>query len=193
MIDFLHFFNIVIFSETLSNREVENVLEFLEKPEFQFVRRAETTSEKQSYSKEVHYLPVELSLSELREQMLKFAGENQEEESFGLKEYEFSETNRHNLLTFYNSLNKLELRILKVLLEHIDGIVSREELCTILWEEGMSNSRLVQISSAIGSIRKKMEQANVNDFNIITYWRNGYRLSELIQGSMTGYFSTLME
>ena len=78
----------------------------------------------------------------------------------------------------------IEKKIISALAEGSGKIISRDELCNKVWNNEVSKSRLVQMSTAVGNIRKKIAHAHIDHVRIITYWGNGYRLHDVPNGLM---------
>ena len=91
---------------------------------------------------------------------------------------------KQDLVLFYSSLNNIEKKIIGALAEGSGKIISRDELCNKVWNNEVSKSRLVQMSTAVGNIRKKIAHAHIDNVRIITYWGNGYRLHDVPNGLM---------
>ena len=58
------------------------------------------------------------------------------------------------------------------------GIVSREKLCSRLWNDEPNNSHFSQTSVLIKRIKMKLEIAGFDPEMLQTIWSSGYRLSK---------------
>lgn len=177
----LSFFDIVIFSETLTNQEFADLLPIVLEKDLHYLRR---TDEPVATIDDKHCLPIVCTLTDLREFLLlsdKREGQS-ETNSRGLVHQ--SELKKQDLVLFYSSLNNIEKKIISALAEGSGKIISRNELCNKVWNNEVSKSRLVQMSTAVGNIRKKIAHAHIDNVRIITYWGNGYRLHDIPNGLM---------
>ena len=116
---------------------------------------------------ESHCLSIDCTLTELREFLLLSdkRGGHQESISKGLVRQ--SEMKKQDLVLFYSSLNNIEKKIISALAEGSGKIISRDELCNKVWNNEVSKSRLVQMSTAVGNIRKKIAHAHIDNVRII--------------------------
>lgn len=177
----LALFDTVVFSETLTNQEFNEILPVVLENGLNYLRR---TDEAIATIDESHCLSMDCSLTELREFLLANDKHHNQEASFSQSLVRQSEIKKQELLLFYSSLNNIEKKIIGTLAAGSGKIISREELCNEVWDNEVSKSRLVQMSTAVGNIRKKIAHSQIENIRIITYWGNGYRLHDVPSGLM---------
>lgn len=179
--EILSLFDIVIFSETLTNQEFNEILPIVVEKDLHYLRR---TDEPVPNIDENHCLSIDCTLTELREFLLLSDKREGQNESLSKGLVRQSEMKKQDLVLFYSSLNNIEKKIISALAEGSGKIISRDELCNKVWNNEISKSRLVQMSTAVGNIRKKIAHAHIDNVRIITYWGNGYRLHDVPNGLM---------
>lgn len=177
----LSFFDIVIFSETLTNQEFADLLPIVLEKDLHYLRR---TDEPVATIDDSHCLPIVCTLTDLREFLLLSDKHEGQSERISRGSVHQSELKKQDLVLFYSSLNNIEKKIISALAEGSGKIISRNELCNKVWNNEVSKSRLVQMSTAVGNIRKKIAHAHIDNVRIITYWGNGYRLHDIPNGLM---------
>lgn len=77
---------------------------------------------------------------------------------------------------FFNSLSKLERKLLNYLMKTRGKVISRREISLFIWEGEFTLSRQCHISNIVKRIRKKMELYQLDQVQIITVWGEGYFL-----------------
>ncbi|MFC4772879.1 helix-turn-helix domain-containing protein [Enterococcus hermanniensis] len=177
--DILSLFDIVIFSETLTNQEFNEILPIVVEKELHYLRR---TDEPLPTIDDNHCLSIDCSMTELREFLLMSDTRERATDSITKGLMRQSEMKKQDLVLLYSSLNNIEKKIINALAESDGKIISRDELCNRVWNDTVSKSRLVQMSTAVGNIRKKIAHAHIDNVRIITYWGNGYRLHDIPSG-----------
>lgn len=177
--DILSLFDIVIFSETLTNQEFTEILPIVVEKELHYLRR---TDEPVPTIDDNHCLSIDCSLTELREFLLMSDTREGQADLIAKGLMRQSEMKKQDLVLLYSSLNNIEKKIINALAEGGGKIISRDELCNKVWNNDVSKSRLVQMSTAVGNIRKKIAHAHIDNVRIITYWGNGYRLHDIPSG-----------
>ncbi|MDT2828548.1 helix-turn-helix domain-containing protein [Enterococcus viikkiensis] len=182
--EILSLFDIVIFSETLTNQEFTDILPIVLEKELHYLRR---TDEPVPNIDDNHCLSIECTLTELREFLLLGDKRQGQSETISKGLVRQSEQKKQDLVLFYSSLNNIEKKIISALAEGAGKIISRDELCNKVWNHEVSKSRLVQMSTAVGNIRKKIAHAHIDNVRIITYWGNGYRLHDVPNGLMNDH------
>lgn len=182
--EILSLFDIVIFSETLTNQEFTDILPIVLEKELHYLRR---TDEPVPNIDDNHCLSIECTLTELREFLLLGDKRQGQSETISKGLVRQSEQKKQDLVLFYSSLNNIEKKIISALAEGAGKIISRDELCNKVWNHEVSKSRLVQMSTAVGNIRKKIAHAHIDIVRIITYWGNGYRLHDVPNGLMNDH------
>jgi DNA-binding winged helix-turn-helix (wHTH) protein len=161
------YFDGIIFSHSITNLEamkLEKILEPLENriSFFRMVMNEHAINKKQS---NYTYLYDEDTIDELRDKIDNRLSKN--DINIRLQSQKIKRIIR---LTGHQEM-------LISLLEDAQGeFVSREKICSTLWNEPASNSRFSQISILISSIKNKLKQNGVNDDLIATKWGSGYKI-----------------
>lgn len=165
----LKVFHLFIFSEILTDEEVEVALPILLKTGKPIVQRVDSIVEKdkwmdwQKYSG-IHFSEVDSSLREFRQQLEDCLAEVEEEADFEMNYSDYPNSHQENvrgMLTLFHetSFTKLELKILDILYRAHGKIVTKETLCRELWGEELNKSRGVQIYTNLGRIKEKLEHS----------------------------------
>ncbi|MBO0454239.1 MULTISPECIES: helix-turn-helix domain-containing protein [Enterococcus] len=89
----------------------------------------------------------------------------------------YTESNRRIIETLHR-LSQTESKILSILIEAGNQIVTREEICHKIWKEDVTKSHLASLSSTVTRIKMKFEQANLEKIAIHTLWGKGYRINQ---------------
>ncbi|MDU5334652.1 helix-turn-helix domain-containing protein [Enterococcus sp.] len=89
----------------------------------------------------------------------------------------YSEKNRLIIETFHR-LSQTESKILSILIEAGNQVVTREEICHKVWKEDVTKSHLASLSSTVTRIKMKFEQADLEKIAIHTLWGKGYRINQ---------------
>lgn len=171
-----NYFEGVIFSESVSNREVEEVWDVLSKVFSHFYRRSNdnrafspnSNSENAANDPSAIPIPVTASLETLREVILystdKSPLKNRTIAQEGIKEINFSH---------------LEQKVVDILMENFGETVERETICELLWEERSEESMKSQLSSMTKKIKDKLEKSSIHSLRLQTIWGRGYCLKFL--------------
>lgn len=94
-----------------------------------------------------------------------------------LQKTQTSQEEAFRLLEILQHLSQTETRILFILIEAGNKVVTREDICKKIWNEEVNNSHLASLSSTITRIKKKFEQTNLTNKAIQTLWGKGYRMN----------------
>ncbi|MZJ91120.1 helix-turn-helix domain-containing protein, partial [Enterococcus avium] len=127
----------------------------------------------------IDWLVVDHSIDYLREQLSEKLAPYQKDETnivFLYKNESIQEMG--NLVQLKRSLTKREQTTLDCLIQSKGSVVSREELCSQLWNERPNNSHLSQTSVLIKRIKMKLEIAGFDPEMIKTIWGSGYVLKK---------------
>lgn len=172
----------IIFSETLTNQEVEKLRILARSEDSLFIRKfiqEPSDMEKQ----ELTELGIDTwihqgqTLDVLREHLAaNLSSSHDSEDSKGIFLYN-TERSPNTLAEFKKGLTKRELGTFECLLNSEGGLLSREALCSYLWKDEPNNSRLTQISVLIKRLKEKLKVAGFQEDLIETVWGYGYRLS----------------
>lgn len=183
----------IIFSETLTNQEIRDLLLYINPEENLLVRKMmhEPTNQE---SQELEKMGIKLWICE---------GEPLDllREHLALQLLTYSKKEKHNVVFLYqrentpktleefkSGLTKKECKAFECLLDSEGLLVSREVLCDYIWGGNPNNSRLTQISVLVKRLKQKLHDAGFKEQLIDTVWGNGYRLSpKLLQ-----YYSQAM-
>lgn len=174
--ELLTHFKFIIFSETVSNAEIEYLLPCFEKKGHTLFRKVCDTSEiEEQVFNEVIPL-IDLTMESLRELLMKSRMQNGKN-SPGNIESSFSEKIRVPEQIDQLNLSRLEKKVFIELYHSIGKIVTREELCKSIWNVDVRNSHLSHISAIIKKMRIKFKKLNLPEDAIRTVWGEGYVLS----------------
>ncbi|MFR3685766.1 MAG: helix-turn-helix domain-containing protein [Enterococcus sp.] len=174
----------IILSETIADSEIRELLPILKSEKWGLLRKLgnkpNTNEEEQLKSLGViDWLFTDQSIDFLREQLSEKLTPYQKDETnivFLYKNDSIQETG--NLVQLKRSLTKREQTTLDCLIRSKGGVVSREDLCSHLWNERPNNSHLSQTSVLIKRIKMKLEIAGFDPEMIKTIWGSGYTLKK---------------
>lgn len=175
-------FQVIIFSETVTNKEITDILSQLTSKKAILFRKFSVapTLEEQEQLREIgvtEWLTEDISIDLLRECLAEKLDQLQQEEELNV--HSLRET---TLLTnqifenFLNTLTKKEKQVFLYLQEAHADIVSREALCEYLWHEPLSHSRMSQLSVLVKNIKQKLKDVGFSDDLLRTIWGKGYCL-----------------
>ncbi|EOH92042.1 winged helix-turn-helix domain-containing protein [Enterococcus pallens] len=175
-------FQVIIFSETVTNKEITDILSQLTSKKAILFRKFSVapTLEEQEQLREIgvtEWLTEDISIDVLRECLAEKLDQLQQEEELNV--HSLRET---TLLTnqifenFLNTLTKKEKQVFLYLQEAHADIVSREALCEYLWHEPLSHSRMSQLSVLVKNIKQKLKDVGFSDDLLRTIWGKGYCL-----------------
>jgi len=170
---FLAQFEGIIFSETLFEKETEEVIQRLPKGRFKFFRRAiDINCDEQLTSSYDALIPIDSNLENLRDilQIVEISRlENQKEE----EAQQLSVKQKLSDLT----LKLKQKEIVYYLIQAGDRIVSREELSHQIWGKEPNASVLASLSKIVSKVNEKLEHEFGHEA-IQTLWGKGYRLNK---------------
>ncbi|WP_314576113.1 helix-turn-helix domain-containing protein [Enterococcus gilvus] len=158
-------FQIIMFDSTISNSYIEEVMPSI-RGNFAYVTRKNSKPANSKLNKNLRELGVDYvfnnstDIDELRDELSKV------------------DINQSVNITEINQLTLTitEEKIFNYLLENSDRIVSRTELCKLIWQETGTASHYSSISNSIRSIRTKLDEINLRN-SILTFWKKGYKLN----------------
>lgn len=168
-----NYFEGVIFSENVSNKEVEDTWQVLSHIFSYFYRRSDNEAsfshadKKETIDGEVTVIPIPLtaSLETLRETILpptaNYPLKNKRLAEEGLKEINFS---------------RLEQNMMDLLMAHFGETVGRDMICEVLWDKRAEESMKSQLSSMTKKIKQKIGKSSVPELRLHTVWGRGYCL-----------------
>lgn len=173
--DFLCFFQTVLLSETIPEREIEQLLPIFEEVGLTIIQKNGQIELPEKEQENLYFIPIEPSLEVLREILI--SSEQQQKQKpiepifspAGASEKEWCD---------YLHLSRLERKLIEHLIEAQGQTVSREELCKKIWRCSPNNSTNSQLSNLTKRIRVKMREANISEEILRTNWGNGYQLDQ---------------
>lgn len=174
----------IILSETIADSEIRELLPILKSEKWGLLRKLGTKpnakEEEQLHSLGViDWLVVDHSIDYLREQLSEKLAPYQKDEANIIFLYKNDPMqDAGNLVQLKRSLTKREQTTLDCLIQSKGSVVSREELCSHLWNERPNNSHLSQTSVLIKRIKMKLEIAGFDPEMIKTIWGSGYVLKK---------------
>lgn len=181
-LDLLHFFQYVILSETICESEVRKLIPLLRGYTKFIIRKVE----KHDTEKEVDtYNPEGLdgviasndSMDELRERFyaLKVNSAKPNLLSKDNNPYENKENDRE-LLSVLHRLSPTEIKVLSILMQAENRVVTRDEMCRKVWNDSITKSHLASLSSIVSRLKTKFERINSARPAIQTFWGRGYQI-----------------
>ncbi|MGG5314927.1 helix-turn-helix domain-containing protein [Enterococcus sp. AZ072] len=186
---FLSYFQWIVLSESLCNSEVEQILQMLKNHPLLVLRVVENipNEEEQTYWQErglVDWVAKETSYELLREKMNELQYQMKQDVVTGNQILTFPTTQGENttpnsLKLLIKSLSKTEKRVFECLIQSYStsGVLSRQELCDCLWQDGSTSSNMSQLSCLINKLKHKFEVHGITGETITTLWGRGYKLS----------------
>lgn len=172
----------IIFSETLTNMEIRDLLLFITSNDYLLIRKLvhkPSTTEQE----ELNQIGLDMWICEgepvdlLREQLAQQLASVQKKENNNVFFFYQKEDSPKTLEEFKKNLTKKESKTFECLLTSEEPLVSREMLCQYIWNGGPNNSRLTQISVLIKRLKQKLQEAGFQEELIETVWGYGYQLS----------------
>ena len=178
---FLVDYQAIILSETISDSEIQELIansQIIKQILLRKVVEEPSKREKERLKKmgSVDWILVDNSIHRLREQLSEKLSVHQNDESIITFLYQ-DEGLTSDTAQLKNSLSKREKMTLECLYKFQGKVVSREDLCSYIWNEEPSKSRLSQTSMLIRKIKEKMKRLGFHDEMIQTIWGEGYLLS----------------
>lgn len=169
---FFDIFECVVISETISQRESTETIQFFKERNFSISILREIEQLHDDLEDEgIEWLHTEASIEELREKF---------QLSFGYREnHLYKESNFSNRFDVEKlNFSRNEEKVIGVLYEASGQCVDRNTICQFLWSEGSTNSNLSQMSVLINRIREKCERADICRNAIETVWGKGYSINQ---------------
>lgn len=195
----LEIYQVIILSETIPNKEVENIMpKIISKNRVIFRKILEEPKKKDEEflikNGITGFLRNGISSDSLREEIASKIdeteiGKSMKNFSFTMHSSRFKEVdNKYRLHLDEATLrfSKLERQIFQKLIS-VDGkVVSREDLCRLIWNEEQTNSHMSQLSLLIKNIRMKLFERGFDGEIVETVWGQGYRLANSEYRIVTG-------
>ncbi|MGM0301007.1 hypothetical protein IGI66_000590 [Enterococcus sp. AZ048] len=202
-LDFFDFFQYVILSETICESEVMFLVSLLENHPIRIIRKVETkvTAKDHEYLENDRLHAVisnDDSMDELREclYILKHPPVETDVPCETKKYVQLSNkvslirpaalqeewnvasaTDNYQFLEVLHQLSQTEAKILFILIQAGNKVVTREYLCHQVWNEEGNKSHLASLSSTVTRIKGKFEKTSLRNKAIQTLWGKGYRLN----------------
>lgn len=177
------FYQVIILSENLSNREVKEILAQLSQTNCIILRKVvdKQSKEEMELMKEwgIHdWIQTSISIDQLREVLSERVSE-QKIQNHKIISFPFNESEQppFSYKQFISSMSKTEKKVFNKLFEANSQLVSREEFCEYVWKDEPTNSHLSQLSLIIKKIRSKIVEMGLTEDMLITVWGQGYRLT----------------
>lgn len=170
----LHQYAVIILSNTISNQEIDTLHSteyFTDKPLIRSFFEEPSKEEKEQIKLLgiTDWLTSDSSSNSIREKVAFYS-----KQGMDTTDYLTEKEKRRQL---ENHLTKTERRVFNCFKSGDDNVISREELCNLVWNEPQSNSRLAQLSLIISRINKKATEVSQAENRMIeTVWGRGYRL-----------------
>lgn len=174
----LDYFPTVILSENLSDEEVERIMPLI----FQktVIRKVEQTPTEDTLTawKKIGITAVvslDMPTEELRETLCQVRQSSTVVSNLIPRNYQH--------ISFEQlALSGHERTFLTALVEREGAVVSRKELCQLIWNNENTRSNLVQLSCIVQRIRAKLEKNGIAGEHLERVWGTGYKCSaELIK------------
>lgn len=203
MSHFFKYFQYVVLSESICESEMTALIPLLRQHSLSIVRKVETllTKMDQNYleNEELHaIISTEDSIDELREcfyhlrsktmgrredhfrndKVVQLSGKVSLMRSNTLQPTEMTDETKLQIAEVLHRLSPIEIKIVSILIEAESQVVTREELCHRIWNDGISKSHLASLSSTVTRIKSKFEQTNLESVAIHTLWGKGYRVNQ---------------
>lgn len=204
--EFFNYFQYIILSETICESEVMEIIQHIKNHSIRIIRKVEekvTEMDHQYLEEEVLHAIVsnEDSVDELRECLyaLKRHQESKDPAYESPKYVQLSDKvslirpnvshrntaspeENYQFLEVLHHLSQTETRILFILVQAGNKVVTRETICHKIWNEEVNKSHLASLSSTITRIKTKFEHTNLSHKAIQTLWGKGYRINpELLE------------
>lgn len=174
-------FDGLIFSETISDNEAEEIFSDLHRIKH-FFRKvpSEPTEEEQESLNAIGYcgwLSDVQSLDQVRETLVFGLSDLiQQEQNQTLVFAQNGDLRQEKVQDIYRGLSHKERDFFQKLLEASGRMVSRSEMSQVLWNEAPNGSHLAQMSVIAKKIRLKLKEMGIEDDILETVWGKGYRL-----------------
>lgn len=175
--ELLNHFRFIVFSETISNAEIEQLLPCLENKGKQLYRKVNDLAEAEEWSKNLATPVLNVTLDSLREQLMSSQFHYEKEDAYLYREISNFEKFRVPEQIDQLNFSRLEKKVFIELYRSKGEVVTREELCKRVWRTNVTNSHLSHISAIIKKMRNKLKKMNLPEDAVRTVWGEGYVLS----------------
>ncbi|MBV7392094.1 MULTISPECIES: winged helix-turn-helix domain-containing protein [Enterococcus] len=180
----LKYFQVVIFSETVSNQMIYEILSVCSfKQTIIILKTSHSLSENEKglwLEKGItHFISEETNFDYLRELLWCDHYEDQltlmntnMEKSIRINEETMKEEEKRRFLRTLSNQEKLVFKEL----EEATGYVSREELSEKIWGKDCTSSTQSRLSNISKNINRKLKEFGIENMKILTSWGKGYSL-----------------
>ncbi|MBO0454751.1 winged helix-turn-helix domain-containing protein [Candidatus Enterococcus murrayae] len=177
--DLMNHFQFIIFSETVSNTEINFLLPLFEAKKNLLFRKVGEATESEELVTIKEVTTINLGMDSLREKLMDSALLHSDHTSFRRAGIDSSFGAKIKIpdQMYQLNLSKLEEKVFNVLYHSNGKVITREDLCNKVWGTGVTNSHLSHLSSIVKKLRKKIEMVNLSEEAIKTIWGEGYQLS----------------
>ncbi|MBO1306899.1 winged helix-turn-helix domain-containing protein [Enterococcus sp. 669A] len=177
-----YFYQVVILSENLTNKEVLDLLPRLEKANSVVMRKVNSIpdlAEKEMLENHgiVGWVTPDISTDVLRELLAENVRPFREHHKVIAFPINTEDTSQGTYAQLYRTFSKTEKKVFEKLYSAEGRIVSREEFCQYLWKDETTNSHLSQLSVLIKNVRRKISNWGLPEEMVVTIWGQGYRFA----------------
>lgn len=175
---FLKMFTHVIFSESITNNEVKELAAKLKYHAVKILRKSDEKldeSQKQDWFDQGidDWINNQVPFEVLREKL------NEDEIIREGKVVLLPKTEERRSISSL-VLSGGELKLLMLLYQQGEQMLSRDELCLRMWNRSKSNSCMSQLSVMVKNLKGKLAAQNIEGPIITTCWGQGYKLHESV-------------
>lgn len=190
----IKYFSVVIFSDTISTLDISKHYASFKKNGLAIIRKGQKEDLKKS---EFPYLideidewiePKETDIS-IIEKIAKLTHGGAA--NTPTLENSNSERDKKNAELFFFSLSSNEKKFLYHLYHYQknETVLSRDKLCSLIWETEATKSNLCQLSNLTNRIKKKLTANHFPEGELITTWNKGYFLGDLLFFELQKYMN----
>lgn len=171
---FIKMFHHVVLSETIDNIEVNELVKTLQRFSIRIHRKSDEQPDEAQLQEWTdsgidNWIENNQKIEVLREKLSCKKAINEGKIILLPKSHE-----KRLLSTIH--LSSTEMKLFKILYQHQEKIVSREELCLCMWGRKKTNSTMSQLSVLVKHLRDKLAEQNIEGPVIETCWGQGYKL-----------------
>ncbi|WP_159722584.1 winged helix-turn-helix domain-containing protein [Enterococcus sp. CSURQ0835] len=177
----LDHFPAVILSENLSDEEVERIMPYLfQKKVIRKVEQTPAEDKLVAWKKAgiTTVIALDMPTEELRETLCQLTQPLEVVSQLVRKNY-------HHITFDQLALSGHESKFLVALVKRQGAVVSRKELCQLIWDNEHTRSNLVQLSCIVQRIRTKLEKNGIAGEHLERVWGTGYKCSPELIGKLT--------
>lgn len=200
--ELINFFPYVIISENICKSEIDELMPLLKDNLIGVMRKVEgdiTQSDEKNMEDFITLISINASISEIREHLYdlynkimeaaarsSLGDQNSEGSVFTYPSVAMTTDMKEQVSDVITHLTVTETKVISVLIEAGDRVVSREELCRKIWHEPGNNSHLASLSNYISNIKTKFKRTDLENTAIATVWGEGYRINPAVVENVNG-------